>query len=60
MSTDKNIDEGKGRLKEAAGSLTGDDDLKNEGKADRAKASVKDKVDRVAEKAKDVLDRDKK
>jgi uncharacterized protein YjbJ (UPF0337 family) len=60
MSTDKNIDEGKGRLKEAAGSLTGDDDLKNEGRGDRAKASVKDKVDRVAEKAKDVLDRDKK
>jgi uncharacterized protein YjbJ (UPF0337 family) len=60
MSTDKNIDEGKGRLKEAAGSLTGDDDLKNEGTGDRAKASVKDKVDRVAEKAKDVLDRDKK
>jgi uncharacterized protein YjbJ (UPF0337 family) len=60
MSTDKNIDEGKGRLKEAAGSLTGDDDLKNEGRGDRAKASVKDKVDRVAEKAKNVLDRDKK
>jgi uncharacterized protein YjbJ (UPF0337 family) len=60
MSTDKNIDEGKGRLKEAAGSLAGDDKLKNEGKIDRAKASVKDKVDSAAEKAKDVLDRDKK
>jgi len=58
MSTDKKVDEGKGRLKEAAGSLTGDDDLKNEGKADRAKASVKDKVDKVAEKAKNALDRD--
>jgi len=45
MATDKNVDEGKGRLKEAAGSLTDDQDLKNEGKSDRAKASVKDKVD---------------
>jgi uncharacterized protein YjbJ (UPF0337 family) len=59
MATDKNVDEGKGRLKEAAGSLTGDANLKNEGKADQAKASVKDKVDRAAEKVKDVLDRDR-
>lgn len=56
---DKNVDEGKGRIKEAAGSLTGDDSLKNEGKADQAKASVKDSVDKVADKAKDLLDRDK-
>ncbi len=58
MSSDKYADESKGRLKEAAGSLTGDEDLKKEGAGDRAKASVKDKVDRVAEKAKNVLDRD--
>ncbi len=56
---DKNVDEGKGRIKEAAGSLTGDDSLKNEGKADQAKAPVKDKVDKAAGKAKDLLDRDK-
>ena len=55
--SDKYADEGKGRLKEAAGSLAGDGDLKREGEADRAKASVKDKVDRLAEKAKDSLDR---
>jgi uncharacterized protein YjbJ (UPF0337 family) len=60
MATDKNVDEGKGRLKEAAGSLTDDKDLKNEGKSDRAKASVKDKVDKLADKAKDALDRDGK
>jgi uncharacterized protein YjbJ (UPF0337 family) len=59
MATDKNVDEGKGRLKEAAGSLAGDEDLKHEGKADQARASVKDKVDRAAEKVKDVLDGDK-
>jgi uncharacterized protein YjbJ (UPF0337 family) len=46
---DKHIDEGKGRLKQAAGSLTDDRSLKNEGKADQAKATVKDKVDKVAD-----------
>ena len=44
--TDKHVDEGKGRVKEAAGSLTGDRTLKNEGKVDQAKATVKDKVDK--------------
>jgi uncharacterized protein YjbJ (UPF0337 family) len=60
MSTDKNVDEGTGRLKEAAGSLLDDDKLKSEGKGDRAKASVKDKIDNAADKAKEVLDRDRK
>jgi uncharacterized protein YjbJ (UPF0337 family) len=60
MPTNKNVDEGKGRLKEAAGSLAGDEDLKREGKADQAKASVKEKVDKLAGKAKDALDRDGK
>lgn len=59
-TTDTNLDEGKGRLKEAAGSLTGDHDLKRQGKADQAKASVKGKVDKAAEKVKDVLDGDRK
>lgn len=60
MSTDKNVDEGKGRVKEAAGSLTGDDDLKNEGRLDRATASIKDKIDKAADKARDALDRGNK
>jgi uncharacterized protein YjbJ (UPF0337 family) len=60
MATYKNVDEGKGRLKEAAGSLTGDQDLKHEGKADQAKASVKDKVDKAADKVKDLLDGEEK
>jgi uncharacterized protein YjbJ (UPF0337 family) len=47
--TDKHVDEGKGRVKEAAGNLTGNDSLKNEGKVDQAKATVKDKVDKVAD-----------
>ncbi len=58
--SDKYADEGKGRLKEAAGSLTGDEGLKNEGKGDQAKASLKDKVDKAAEKVKGVLDGDDK
>jgi uncharacterized protein YjbJ (UPF0337 family) len=60
MATDKNVDEGKGRLKEAAGSLTGDQNLKTEGKADQAKASVKDKIDKAAERVKDLLDGERK
>lgn len=58
--THKNVDEAKGRAKEAAGSLSGDDKLKNEGKADRAAGSAKDKVDKVANKAKDLLGRRRK
>jgi uncharacterized protein YjbJ (UPF0337 family) len=53
------FDEMKGRAKEAAGDLTDDDDLKNEGKVDKAKGSVKDKVDRVADKAKDAVNPDR-
>ena len=57
---DKHIDEGKGRLKQAAGSLTDDHSLKNEGKADQAKARVKDKVDKVDKVADALTARDKK
>ena len=39
--TDKNIDQAKGRVKEAVGALTGDQRLKNEGHADQAKGSLK-------------------
>ena len=47
--TDKNIDKGKGRAKEAAGALTGDRRLKREGRGDQAKGSVKNAVDKVAD-----------
>jgi uncharacterized protein YjbJ (UPF0337 family) len=50
-----NPDDVKGRLKEAAGDLTDNDDLKNEGKVDRAEGAVKDKVDEAADKVKDKL-----
>ncbi|MGZ6565543.1 MAG: CsbD family protein [Solirubrobacteraceae bacterium] len=40
--TNKNIDKAKGRVKEAAGALTGDRHLKNEGRVDQAKGSPKE------------------
>jgi uncharacterized protein YjbJ (UPF0337 family) len=43
-------DEAKGRIKEAAGDLTGDRDLKNEGKADKVGGKIKGAVDDVKDK----------
>mgnify|MGYP003580606383 CR=1 FL=1 len=54
----RNKDDAKGRLKEAAGSLTDDEDLKREGKVDKATGSVKEGLDKSADKAKDALKRD--
>lgn len=48
--SDKNVDEVKGRTKEATGALSDDEDLKREGKVDQASASVKDAVDKVKDK----------
>jgi len=53
--TDHRTDEAKGRVKEAAGSLTGDDKLKNEGKADRAASSVKEKAENAVDSVKDKI-----
>ena len=53
------FDEMKGRAKEAAGDLTDDDDLKKEGKIDRAGGAVKDKVDKATDKVKDAVDPDR-
>lgn len=54
---DGTADDAKGRIKEAAGALTGDQDLKDEGKADQAAGAVKGKIDDVADKAKSLVDR---
>ena len=48
-------DESKGRVKKAAGELTGDDSLKREGDVDKASGKVKKATDKVADKAKDVF-----
>ena len=47
--TDKNVDKAKGRAKEAAGALTGNKRLKNEGRVDQAKGSAKNAADKVAD-----------
>jgi uncharacterized protein YjbJ (UPF0337 family) len=47
-----------GRLKEAAGDLTDNDQLKQEGKVEQAEEKVKSGIDKVADKAKDLLHRD--
>ncbi len=56
--SDGTADKTKGRLKEAAGDLTGNRDLKNEGKVDKASGKTKDAVGGVADKAKDLLRKD--
>jgi uncharacterized protein YjbJ (UPF0337 family) len=47
--TNKNVDKAKGRVKEAAGALTGNRRLKNKGRVDQAKSSVKNAVDTVGD-----------
>jgi len=49
------MDDLKGRVKEAAGDLTNDDDLKREGKVDQATSKVKEKVGDVADAVKDIV-----
>jgi uncharacterized protein YjbJ (UPF0337 family) len=54
----KNVDEAKGRVKEAAGDLTQDKDLKREGKIDRATGDVKEKVSDASDKVKETVTSD--
>lgn len=51
-------DDAKGRVKEAAGAITGDDDLKDEGKADQVGAKVKEAADDAVDKVKGVFKKD--
>jgi uncharacterized protein YjbJ (UPF0337 family) len=55
---DGTTDDVKGRVKEAAGDLTDDQGLKNEGKVDRATGSVKDAVGDAGDKAKEAVNKD--
>ena len=48
-------DELKGRVKEAAGALTGDKKLKREGKADQVVGKAKQAVEKVVDKIKDAI-----
>jgi uncharacterized protein YjbJ (UPF0337 family) len=56
---DGTADEAKGRVKEAAGDLTGDQGLKNEGKVDRGTGKVKDAAGDVSDKVKDAVNPDR-
>ncbi len=47
-----NADETKGRVKQAAGDLTNNDDLKREGKVDKATGKLKEAADKVSDKIK--------
>ena len=56
--SDGDKDDLKGRVKEAAGDLTGDKDLQREGKVDQAAGTAKDKVGDAADAGKDVVGKD--
>lgn len=51
-----NADDAKGRVKEAAGNLTGNKDLEREGKVDQAGASVKEFAENAKDKASGAVD----
>ena len=60
-----NLDQTKGKIKQAAGDLTGNKDLQREGRADERAGKVKevlgdvdDKVEHVVDKAKDTFTKD--
>jgi uncharacterized protein YjbJ (UPF0337 family) len=53
-----NPDEAKGRVKEAAGDLTQNKDLKREGKIDRATGEAKEKVGEASDKVKEAVTSD--
>jgi uncharacterized protein YjbJ (UPF0337 family) len=52
---DGTVDNTKGKVKEAAGDLTDDQSLKNEGKVDKASGSLKDAIGGAADKVKDAV-----
>lgn len=53
--TSGKTDEIKGRVKEAAGALTGDAKLKREGKTDQIVGKIKQKVEQVVDVVKDAI-----
>ena len=55
--TSGKTDQAKGRIKEAAGALTGDSGLKREGKVDQAAGKVKDAVTKAADSVKRAVNR---
>jgi uncharacterized protein YjbJ (UPF0337 family) len=54
---DNKAEQAKGRVKQAAGDLTGDDSLRREGKVDEASGKAKDALDDVKDKAEGMIDK---
>ena len=54
---DNDLDQAKGRIKQAAGDLTGNKDLKKQGKADEAAGKAKEFIEDSKDKAEDFVDR---
>lgn len=52
------ITEKKGRVKEAAGTLTDDKDLQREGKLEQGSGKIKEKIDDAVDKVKEAMHRD--
>lgn len=55
MAEGGKADELKGRVKEAAGSLLDDSDLKQRGRMDQAAGKVKQKAEELIDRAKDIV-----
>jgi uncharacterized protein YjbJ (UPF0337 family) len=54
---DINADQATGRVKQAVGDLTGDEQLKKEGQADESAGKVKEFLQDVEDKAEDLVDK---
>ena len=52
-----NIDEAKGKAKQAVGDLTDDDDLRREGKVDEKSGQAKEMLGDLKDKAEDTIDK---
>ena len=55
MSESGSVDKVKGRVKEAAGSLFDDDELKRKGRVDQKAGKAKEKVEELVDKAKEAV-----
>jgi len=53
-------DDATGRAKEAAGAVTGNDELKHEGQKDQMAAKIKEKAENVVDKVRDIVSSDDK
>jgi len=53
---DKDLDQAKGRIKQAAGDLTDDDQLRDEGRRQEKAGKVKDAVEKIGDRVEDAID----